>query len=176
MKTSRSIQIVAGISLNGMIANQDRQFAPYASPEDQAWLKQKIMESDLLLMGRKTYEQHVGKITKPLIVMSRQPRTVRLKDNKRQTVHWFHGNRDDMLHLLDILQYENIMVLGGSEIYHWVLRENLATDIFLTVEPVIISQGKHFLEGEVLQKQKSWKLISYTRLNDRGSMLLHYQP
>lgn len=169
--------MVAGISLNGKITDEQGDFSKYSSPEDKAFLQQKIAESDVLIMGRITYEKHSKsrKSSKPVIVFTRSVNGLKIHDEKHSEVHFFHDKKEDLIHLCDLLQYHTVTILGGAEIYHWFLEQKLVTDIYLTVEPLLFANGKNLLKGSFLPDQKNWKLISSQTFNKEGSTLLHYQ-
>lgn len=171
----KKIQIVAGISLNGKIADKSGDFSKYSSKEDQAFLRKMIKESDVLVMGRKTFEKHVAKPKRPIIVFTRKVRGLAAKKKAGMDINYFNDSKKELLNLLDLLQYRVVTVLGGAEIYHWFIKENLVTDIFLTVEPCIIDAGKNILRGSLLDAKKSWPLKSMKQINQKGSLLLHYQ-
>ena len=172
----KTFQIVAGISLNGKIADTNGNFEPYSSAEDQRWLKKKIAESDVLIMGRKTFEKHAKHTKKPIIVFTTAVQGIRIgKDGKRE-LHWFNDKKEELLNLCRLLKYKKVTILGGARVYHWFLDQKLASDVYLTIEPFFIGKGKQLLEGDWLKEQKSWKLRSSRTLNRKGSLLLHYQP
>lgn len=183
--------MVVGISLNGKIADASGDFSKYSSEEDQRWLKKKIEESDVLVMGRKTYEKHAAKTSKPMIVFTKSIKNLKTQKpvllmrksargieyaQRNQEVHWFHDSPETLRNLCDLLGYRTITVLGGSEIYHWFLEKNLLTDIFLTLEPHLVSNGLSLLRGTSFSDLKSWKLQIPKKLNSAGTILLHYQP
>jgi len=117
-KRSRAFQLVAGISLNGKIVGKDGSFKPYSSPEDQNWLQKKINESDVLLMGRKTFEKHVSQVKKPMIVFTRKVNWIQRSEKNSAEIHWFNDSKQELLNLCDLLQYRKITILGGGEVYH----------------------------------------------------------
>ncbi|MDP2690885.1 MAG: dihydrofolate reductase [bacterium] len=169
------IQLVAGISSNGKISDFSGDFSECSSAEDKQFLKKKIEESDVLIMGRKTFEKHVKTSEKPIIVFSKQIKGIELDFLNSSQIHWFNDSKQELMNLCDLLRYKTITILGGSEIYHWSLREKILTDIFLTVEPFIIDTGQNLLTGDSLHQHKSWKLRSAKRMNEKGSLFLHYQ-
>lgn len=173
---SRVFQLVAGISLDGRIAGAEKSFGPYSSQEDSDFLQKKIAESDVLLMGRKTYEQHVTKVKKPMIIFTSQAEGgIEITEKDGHIIHLFQDSAQELINLLDAMQYKTVTCLGGSEIYHWCLEQKLATDLFLSIEPVIFGEGKNLLHGGYLQHFSDWKLNSHQQLNDQGTLLMHYQ-
>jgi dihydrofolate reductase len=162
--------------LNGKIADQKGDFSPYSSPEDQDWLKQKIRESDVLVMGRKTFERHAQHTSKPVIVFTTAVRGIRIGKGEEKEIHWFNDEKQELINLCRLLQYKTITILGGARVYHWFFEQKLVSDVYLTVEPYLISHGRPILEGDWFVNQKNWKLYSSKTLNQQGSLLLHYQP
>jgi dihydrofolate reductase len=169
--------MVAGISLNGKIADEKGDFSKYSSAEDKKWLSAKIAESDVVVMGRTTYEKHLKDQPKkkPLIVFTRSISGLRI-DESSSEIHFFHDSKEELLNLCNLLQYNTVTILGGSEVYHWFIEQKLVTDLYLTVEPLVFGKGVNFLSGNFLSDQKAWKLKSSEQLNNKGSLLLHYQP
>jgi dihydrofolate reductase len=173
----RRFQMVTGIALDGRIAGSEGSFSPYSSPEDKAFLDQKIEDADVLIMGRKTYEKHVAKVKKPLIIFTSQAEGgLEITEKDGHMIHLFNDSAQELINLCDALQYKNIACLGGAEIYHWFLEKKLATDLYLTIEPFIFGSGRNLLHGGYLHEYQHWKLKSHEQLNDDGSLLLHYQP
>lgn len=164
--------MVAAISLNGMIANQAGVFS--SSAEDQAFLQEKIQESDVLIMGRKTYEMHVTEPKKPMIILTQQIDGIHLDRSAKVPIHFFHEEKQDLIELLNVMQYQTITVLGGAEIYHWAVKNRILTDLYLSIEPQIIAPGKNLLDGELLPAN-DWKLVDIKPLNTSGTQLAHYR-
>ncbi|MDF2378935.1 MAG: dihydrofolate reductase [Candidatus Gracilibacteria bacterium] len=166
--------MVAGTTLNGKITDGNGSFLPFSSDEDQKWLKKMINDSDVLIVGRKTYEKHaeIGPLSKPHIVFTQQIKGIQIK---RDNVHFFNDRKDDLINLCDILQYKTITILGGSEIYHWFLKEKILSDIYLTIEPHFEGKGLNLLSGPSFIEQEKWKLKKTVVLNSSGTLLLHYQ-
>ena len=173
--TSRSFDLVAAISLNGKIADRQGNFP--SSQEDRLFLQKKILYSDVLIMGRKTFERHVRRPgQKPIIVFTTKIKGVRLASPAIAQVHFFRGKGSDLIKYLDMLQFRKVLILGGAEIYHWFLKNRLVTNIFFTIEPILIHGGKSLLTAPLFLKMKSWKLRKIKKLNSQGTLLLHYQP
>jgi len=172
---SRKLQIVAAISLNGKIADQSGSFAKYSSKEDQEYLQKKIKESDVLVMGRKTFEQHVKKTKKPIIIFTKKANGLKTEKKGKHDIYWFNDSFLEFMNLIELLQYRTVTILGGSEIYHWFIENKIVTDIFLSVEPYIITKGINLLTGDLIKDSEKWRLVSSKKLNQKGTLLLHYQ-
>ncbi len=160
------------MSLNGMIADQEGKFL--SSAEDQAFLQEKIEESDVLIMGRRTYEMHVTEAKKPMIILTQQIDGIQLDRDAQVPVHFFHEEKQDLTELLDLMQYRKVTVLGGAEIYHWAVKNRILTDLYLTIEPQIIAPGKNLIEGDLLPAN-DWKVVDVKKLNKTGAQIVHYR-
>lgn len=166
------------MSLNGKIADEHGDFSIYSSEEDKKWLAKKIDESDVIVVGKNTYDQHLKNKKgnkKPLIVFTRSVDGLKIDEEKNSEIHFFHDNKEELLNLCDLLQYDVITVLGGAEIYQWFLDQKMISNIYLTVEPIVFGKGKNLLSGNFVSEQKNWKLKSSQKLNEKGTLLLHYQ-
>jgi len=168
----QTVRIVAGVTLNGCIAAAKGSFLPYSSDEDRAWLREQIEVSDVLVMGRKTFDLHVKRFRKPMIVFTRS-----VEDgifSEQADLHFFHDSKDDFLNLCDLLRYKKILVLGGAEVYAWFFEHRLVHEVCLTLEPFFIQPGKQLLQARQYLDQEKWHLQKAERLNERGTLLLHY--
>lgn len=174
-KKNLKFQAVVGTSLNGKITGPSGGFEEYSSGEDKKWLQQVIEDSDVLLMGRKTFELHAQKTKKPMIILSKKVQGISLRQDTEQMVHWFNDRPEDLYQLCDLLQYKTITLLGGAQVYSWAIENQVLTDIYVTIEPVLFSKGLNMVNSENIDLSKRWKLQSHQLLNKKGSVLLHYQ-
>lgn len=171
------VSIVAVVSVNGLITS-DILGGPeiWASPEDLGQFNAMIKTSDAVVMGRKTFDtirdglHHRPKLLR--IVMTKSPDTYShmYADGK---VEFTDKKPADILSDLRERGLKSILIAGGSSIHSLFLQENLVTDLYLTVEPYIFGNGIPFLQAYA--GAAKLKLISLDRLNDQGSLLLHYQ-
>lgn len=67
--------------------------------------------------------------------------------------------------------FEKVALLGGPATNLNFLRAGLVDEIFLTVEPVTIGRGIHFLNEPLVT---NWTLADTQVLNKRGTIVLHY--
>jgi dihydrofolate reductase len=171
------VSIVAVVSVNGLITS-DILGGPeiWASPEDLGQFNAMIGASDVVIMGRKTFDtiqdgmHHRPKLLR--IVMTKSPDT--LSHMRAEGILEFTDKKPtDILSDLRERGLKSILIAGGSSIHSLFLQENLVTDLYLTVEPYIFGNGIPFLQA--YSDTTKLSLMNIERLNDQGSLLLHYQ-
>jgi dihydrofolate reductase len=171
------VSIVAVVSANGLITS-DILGGPkvWASPEDLGQFNAMIGTSDAVVMGRKTFDtiqdslHHRPKLLR--IIMTQSPDTYSHM-RAEGIVEFTDKKPTDILSDLRERGLKSILIAGGSSIHSLFLQKNLVTDLYLTVEPYIFGSGIPFLQAYA--GAAKLKLISLDRLNDQGSLLLHYQ-
>lgn len=67
--------------------------------------------------------------------------------------------------------YDNILLVGGSQIFSLFAKEALIDEFLITIEPWIFGSGHPILEGIF---SISLTLIDIERLNDKGTLMLRY--
>lgn len=147
------------MSANGLTTRGDESPSSWASVEDQEHFAQLREKADVIIMGRKTYEEvksHIKNDGKLRIVMSRathEPRNV--------------------LAELKVQGHSNVLLVGGSELNATFFEEKLIDEIYLTIEPELFAEGLPLAQG--LSHGVELELITVKQLNPRGTLLLHYR-
>jgi dihydrofolate reductase len=70
--------------------------------------------------------------------------------------------------------YKNVAILGGAKTYSYFLQEHLLEELYLTVEPIVFGRGVSLFEYASGDPSR-FELLSEEKLNERGSVLLHYR-
>ncbi|NMO95935.1 dihydrofolate reductase [Paenibacillus lemnae] len=107
-----SISMIWAMDRNGLIGKNND--IPWRLPRDMAYFKQKTLNKTIL-MGRKTWDSFGGK---PLrnrtnIVLTRDPH-FQLNQDQGIVIH-------DLDHVDDFAKDEELMIIGGSQIYEQML-------------------------------------------------------
>ena len=168
--------LVAAASIDNKITHGSHGDSfSWTSSEDQKYFTQLVKDSDLVIMGRRTYQINSSKMNLahgPLrLVLTKSPQK------------YSHLNIPGQLEFTSLTpkeissryfpQYNQILILGGSQIYSLFLKQNLIDEIFLTIEPFIFGSGQNlFNDLNIFQK---YQLIDLQKLNSRGSILLKYK-
>lgn len=90
---------------------------------------------------------------------------------RRGSVAFVNPANVDLTSLL--AKYKTVAVLDGGAVYRFMLESGLLDEIFITVEPLIFGRGKEMFVGGTRTTRVS--LLSVKRLNQTGTLLLHYQ-
>ena len=83
-------------------------------------------------------------------------------------------NKNNIKKLIGKLKYKKIAILGGAQTYSYCLENNLMDEIYLTIEPLVFGKGINlFADTKILNKK--FKLFNIKKLNNKGTVLLHYK-
>lgn len=163
---------VAAVSIDGRIAAYQGQNTAWTSKEDKRFLHKFLDQSDVVLVGRTTYEI----ARKPLSRRNCIVLTSRVKNSIRKNPRLLFCNPGciDLFSLVQRQGYKKVAVLGGQKVYSFCLQQNLLNELYLTIEPVVFAHGLNLFEikGSKITK---FKLINFKKLNSKGSLLLHYK-
>lgn len=165
---------VAVVTIDGKIAKDKDHFTNWSSFEDKKFLKSQIDRSDLIILGRQTFEMVKKRLPSQIfnkrhyLVFTSKP----AEKSKYRNVAWIKPTKKEIRSVLKSGGYHNICVLGGTSTYSTLLAMNLISDIYLTVEPIIFGSGMPLFDKT--QAQKKFKLSSMKKLNSKGTILLHY--
>ena len=116
---------IMATSLEGTIAKDGA--IPWYYPDDLTHFKQ-LTKGQIMVMGRKTFETMPDSIftDRVAIIFSRKPFLPR--NSKYINVH----NIKDFFSVIKFLDKQKIIMVGGAEIAHLFLQENLITEFILT--------------------------------------------
>lgn len=163
-------------SINGKITKgNDPIVSHWSSKEDQEHFAQLTHTSNLLIMGRKTYE-----IAKPMmhhtpgrlrVVMTSHPEDFQ-KEAIPDQLHFTDKGPKELVQELETLGYTEALLVGGAATNELFFKDHLVNDIYLTVEPQIFGTGNPLITD--MPVDLSLTLASVKQLNSQGTLLLHY--
>lgn len=164
---SRFIAFVAA-TIDGRISLGNKRVPDWTSKEDWEFFQNSLKHFDAVIVGRNTYEAAASRLRKRnTFVFSRKIKTL----TRRGTVTFVNPTEISLSKLLS--DYKRIAVLGGGSVYRFMLERGLLDEIFVTIEPFIFGRGKEmFVGGTRITRAR---LLSMRRLNQNGTLLLHYQ-
>lgn len=168
--------LVAAISINNKITcGSNGDSFSWTSSEDQKYFTKLIKDSDLVIMGRKTYQINSSKMD-----LKHGPLRLILTKNPQKYSHLnipkhleFISLSPKEISLQYFPKYKQVLILGGSQIYSLFLEQNLINEFFLTIEPLIFSKGKNLFTN--LNINQKCTLISIKKLNSTSTLLLKYK-
>ena len=161
---------VAAITLDGKIARHQKHYSSWTSREDKVFLHKILDQSDVVIVGNKTYKLASKPLSKRnCIVFTRSIKTL---EHKSKKLIFANTGGINIQKFIQKNRYKKICILGGSQIYSYFLKRNLLDEIYLTIEPIIFGKGIGLFDKEV--KNVNYKLKSTKLLNQQGTILLHY--
>jgi dihydrofolate reductase len=171
------VTMVMVSSLNGRITRgDDLKIGLWTSKEDIKFFSSLRDKFNLIVMGRKTYEAVRNEIelkpNKLRIVLTKNP-AIYSKDTVKGSLEFTDEHPAKLLRRLGLKGYKNCLLVGGSEIATLFLKLSLVDELYLTIEPRIFGKGKFMLaDGDF---EAHLKLISFKKLNRRGTLNLRYK-
>ncbi len=170
------VTLVLVQSANGYISNGiDTDVSAWASPEDQEHFAKLKQKSDVVVMGRKTYDVIKLKLKPegPLrVVMSNHPEKY-LHEHVPDVLEFSSAQPVELLQQLTKRGYQQVLLASGSELNAVFFNANCVDEIVLTIEPLLFSSGKRFIDS--LKKTVTLRLMEHQVLNDKGTLLLKYK-
>ncbi|HUC20583.1 MAG TPA: dihydrofolate reductase family protein [Candidatus Polarisedimenticolaceae bacterium] len=169
--------MAAVCSVDGkMTRGNDPAITSWTSAEDLHHFRGMVGSHGAIVMGRKTYEAARRSFhhnpDKRRIVLTHEPE--RFADVAAAGELEFTA--ESPARLTQRLQNERVaslLVVGGGEVNAAFLAAGLIDELYLTIEPLLFGSGTSLAGTHLLETQL--ELISLTRLNPRGSLLLHYR-
>jgi dihydrofolate reductase len=164
-----TVVAIAVMTIDGKIARHSSQFTDWTSPEDKDILHRHLDESDVIVVGHNTFTTAETPLSKRnCIVMTRSVSTM-----DRRCENLLFWNPENVLASTVLDGYRNVALLGGTQAYTYFLEQDLIDEIALTIEPLIFGNGLSLFErsGDITA---TFKMVSVKRLNERGSLVLHY--
>jgi len=159
---------IAAITIDGRIAKNSHHFSNWTSPEDKDFLHAILDSSDVVLVGNSTYKMAIKPLSKRNCIVLTRSNTNKKMNSK---LIYCNPTKTSLKKIISQNKYKKIAVLGGAQIYSYCLKNKLINELYLTIEPISFGQGLSLFENK---KQNSWKLKNIKKLNNQGSLLLHY--
>lgn len=171
IQTKACYTLLTATSIDGKIAPQAGRSTDWTSPEDKAHMTNILDQSDLVVVGRTTYElAKEPLLRRRCLIFSRAVESV-WQDDAGQT--WINAEVVDVLEWIRQARYSSVCLLGGRSVYNYFLQRGRLDEMWITIEPVIFGVGIPLFDCEA--PLSDFELISHTKLNTVGSILLHYR-
>lgn len=140
------LSLIVARSKNHAIGKENKLL--WNLPTDMAWFKEKT-KGKPIIMGRKTYES-IG--SKPLP----NRMNVVVTSNRISGTYFASSLENALLTVKDVLdeQVPEIMLIGGSQLYHYALSKGLIDRIYLTEVDTEIN-GDSFFEFD----EDNWQVL-----------------
>lgn len=164
------------LSVDGKSTKWDLPDQSWASSEDKLHLTKLVSENNLILMGGNTYDtakNHIKpKEGKLRIVVTRDPEKYSA-DKIEGQLEFTNLPLEELVKNLENRGFEQMLLLSGEGLNKQLFEMGLINELILTVEPKVFGSGREMLGDAKVDVQL--KLLEFEKLNERGTMLLHYQ-
>ena len=161
---------IAATTLDGKIALDADHFSDWTSPEDKVFMRKLLDESEVVVVGNNTYKTAIEPLSKRnCIVLTSSVAAIEKKADN--LLLW---NPTGVAFDAIAGHYKTAAILGGAKTYSYFLQNNLLDEIYLTIEPLVFGRGISLFEHSG-GDPAYFKLLSMEKLNENGSVLLHYK-
>lgn len=171
------VTMVMVSSVNGKITKGDNpDVSAFASKEDAILFRGLKKRHHCYIMGVTTFEASRKRIIlikgKLRVVVTHKPEKYQAETVPGQ-LEFTDKEPKTLLKSLESRGYKHVLLLGGSSINSFFLKEGLVDELFLTVEPALFGKGKDlFVENGI---DVPLRLMSVERLNKAGTLHLKYK-
>jgi dihydrofolate reductase len=167
-KAHMEVILLMAMTLDGKIARDSLQLVDWTGKADKQYFVRVTREAGVVIMGSKTFDT----IGKPLpgrknIVMTRNP------DRKSQDENLVFTDQSpiQILNSLGEEGFERAALIGGAIINSLFARENLITQIHVTLVPALFGRGLSLFREALDVKLE----LVENREIDKGHLLLVYR-
>lgn len=159
--------LLMATTLDGMIARDSSQLVDWTGKADKKYFVEVTRAAGAMIMGSKTYDT----IGRPLpgrlnIVMTRNKSRVSHDDNLVFT----DQAPAEILKDLEKKGYGQVALIGGAMVNSLFAKENLMTEVHLTLVPKLFGTGLSLFNNEL---NMALELREYREL-DKGHLLMIY--
>ena len=159
-------------TLDGVIAkSSDHNAFEWTSKEDKEHFMKTSKSIGVLLLGgntfkasgRKTYQGRVA------YVLTNNPQNYEFGEN----VYPVSGTPQAVAAHLRAEGHDDVALIGGASVNRDFLKAGLIDEMYITIEPQIFGKGLHIFDDDDVDIKL--QLLEMIKLNDNGTILLHYK-
>ncbi len=160
--------LLMATTLDGMIARKSDHLVDWTGKGDKQYFVELTRSTGAMIMGSNTYDTIGAPLPGRLnIVMTRNKDRVSNKENLIYTAQ----SPTQILKDLERKQYEQVALIGGATINSLFAKENLITEVHLTLVPKLFGQGLSMFTHEL---DLNLVLKEYREL-EKGHLLMIYR-
>ena len=167
MTPSIEIDIYLVMSLDGIVAlDENQDISAYSSREDRLFFLDSLKNYDSMLMGKSCYVKDAPSGIRRIILTHNPPEDYNPQD------YYLAGPPCEIYRKLSSMGCKKTALVGGPSTCFEFLKEGLVNGLYLSVEPVTLGQGIRLFTDQALLTR--WTLSEVKKLNQEGSLVLHY--
>ena len=164
------VSIVAVSSINGLISRESNHGVDWSSPEDRAFFKEITTSAGVVIFGRRTFESIGKPLPKRLnIILTKTPE----RFSPAKNLLFTSAEPQMLIKRIRDMGFRHIVIGGGREIYTLFLKNRLVTDIYLSIEPIILRGKISLVNDEDLKNDINLELNEISKLS-KNTLVLHY--
>ncbi len=151
------VVMAMSISLNGLVAreNGEEDWLPYEGWDELLVVEVKNFNN--IVMGRETYElvttlypdYNFDSVTAAKKVIVTRNRNYTVPGEEYEIVH----SPEEALSLLEMAGMDRVLLLGGGKLNTEFLMRRLVDEIWLTINPFILGQGRPFISPDNFENE-----------------------
>lgn len=174
----RKIVAAEYVTLDGVMSDP-AWTGPYWSPELAAWQHELLFQSDLLLLGRVTYEgmskawpqmTDTGDFGERMNALPKLVPTNTLKDLSWNAVA-VHGDVYTEIRRHKAMPGQHMLIYGSGQLVRSLMKEGLIDEYRLMVHPVVLGAGARLFSDGIEGKFK----LADTKTTSTGVVVMTYQ-
>src|SRR5574344_2664485 len=127
------------MTADGLVTRGDDSPMMWSSQEDKNHFRSLVKNFDVLITGRKTFNQITYKKEYFILTHNKE-----LFQKTEDHVHYVNSNAKEIYEMILTKGYKNAGLIGGPETNYLFFKEHLVDDLYITIEPYLFGKGKHF--------------------------------
>lgn len=136
----RKVILFIATSLDGFIAGKDGEIDWLFTDQDYGYAEF-LNTIDVVLMGRKTYEQVLTFGEYPYNGIEGYVFSRSHSGTKGKNVAFLSGDIANFVHALKAKPGKNIWLVGGAELVHAFMQHNLIDEYVISIHPIVLGSG-----------------------------------
>ncbi len=164
------IDIYFVMSMDGVVAvDHMHDIRAFSSREDRAFFLDSIRNYDGIIVSSRTFVKDASPGTRRVILTHSAP----AEGGPDPLNIYMSGDERRICEKMWDLGFKKAALAAGPSTCLSFLRAGLVKDLYLSIEPVALGSGIRLFTDEKFVSR--WTLIESRRLNEKGTMMMHYR-
>lgn len=158
------------MSMDGVVAvDHMHDIRAFSSKEDRAFFLDSIQNYDGIIVSSRTFVKDASPGTRRIILTHSAP----AEGGPDPLNIYMSGDERRICEKMWELGFKKAALAAGPSTCLSFLRAGLVKDLYLSIEPVALGSGIRLFTDEKYISR--WTLIESRKLNEKGTMMLHYR-